>query len=217
MWYNLRMKNAKKIRVLILLATLSASILMISNIVAVKLWDFFGIAVDGGIIVFPLTYVLGDLIMELYGKKIANYIIYMSFFVNVLAVLIFAMVGLLPEYAGWGNQEAYNTILGFMPRVAMASLMAFVLSGLMNNYIFEKIKKRTGEKKLWMRFIGSSLVAKFVDSLIFETIAFLGVLSFSEFLAQAGFAYFAGVLLEIVLIPVSYFVVKKLKKYEISD
>ena len=172
---------------------------------------------DGGIIVFPLTYVLGDLIMELYGKKIANYIIYVSLGINLLAVIIFLLVGLLPEYSGWGNQAAYNTILGFTPRLVAASLISYVTSRLLNNYVFEKIKKRTGEKKLWMRFIGSSLVARFADSLIFETVAFIGVLSFNEFLLQAGFAYVAGALLEVALIPVSYFVVKKLKKYEISD
>ncbi len=211
------MKNEKKVRVLILLATLSACILVISNIVAVKLWDLFGIAVDGGIIVFPLTYVLGDLMIELYGKKMANYVIYVSFLVNILAVLVFTLVGCLPEYAEWGGQYAYDMILGFTPRIALASLVAFVLSGLMNNYVFEKIKKRTGEKRLWVRFIGSSIIAKMIDSLIFETVAFLGVLSFSEFLMQASFAYVAGVFLEIILIPISYFVVKKLKKYEFSN
>lgn len=211
------MRDSKNLRVLMLITALSASFLLISNIVAVKLWDFFGIAVDGGIIVFPLTYILCDLAVELYGKKIANYIIYIGFFINIIAVLTFLIVGGLPEFPGWGKQDSYEAILGFMPRVAAGSLLAYLLSGLVNNWSFIKIKQHTGESKLWMRLLGSSAIAKIVDCLVFEMVAFFGVLELTDFAKQAAFSYIAGLTLEALLTPITYLIIKRLKKYGISD
>ena len=204
-------------RVLLALAALSVLVLVIANIVAVKLWDLGGVAVDGGIIIFPLSYIVGDLMMELYGKKTANYVVFLSFAMDVLVVAVIWLVGLLPAYPGWGGQAAYEMILGFTPRIMLGSLLAYLASELLNNVVFEKIKRVTGEKRLWVRLLGSSAVARIADTLIFETVAFLGVLSFGEFVVQAGFAYVAGFVLEIVLTPLTYLLVRKLKKYEIQS
>lgn len=211
------MKDLKKIKIMLFLTALSASVLVISNIVAVKLWDFCGIAVDGGIAIFPLSYIIGDVVMELYGKKIGDHVVFIGFAINIMAVLVFLLVGALPEYPGWGGQESYNAILGFTPRIVIGSLAGYVTSGLVNNFVFSKIKKRTGEKYLFLRSLGSSMVAKVFDILLFDTIAFLGVLSFSEFCSQVAFAYGAGIVLEILLTPLTYLVVKVLRKYEIRD
>ena len=211
------MKDLKKIKIMLFLTALSASVLVISNIVAVKLWNFCGIAVDGGIAIFPLSYIIGDVVMELYGKKIGDHVVFVGFAINIMAVLVFLLVGALPEYPGWGGQESYNAILGFTPRIVIGSLAGYVTSGLVNNFVFAKIKKRTGEKYLFLRSLGSSMIAKVFDILLFDTIAFLGVLSFSEFCSQVAFAYGAGIVLEILLTPLTYLVVKALKKYEIRD
>ena len=211
------MKDLKKIKIMLFLTALSASVLVISNIVAVKLWNFCGIAVDGGIAIFPLSYIIGDVVMELYGKKIGDHVVFIGFAINIMAVLVFLLVGALPEYPGWGGQESYNAILGFTPRIVIGSLAGYVTSGLVNNFVFSKIKKRTGEKYLFLRSLGSSMVAKVFDILLFDTIAFLGVLSFSEFCSQVAFAYGAGIVLEILLTPLTYLVVKVLRKYEIRD
>lgn len=211
------MKDLKKIKIMLFLTALSASVLVISNIVAVKLWDFCGIAVDGGIAIFPLSYIIGDVVMELYGKKIGDHVVFVGFAINIMAVLVFLLVGALPEYPGWGGQESYNAILGFTPRIVIGSLAGYVTSGLVNNFVFAKIKKRTGEKYLFLRSLGSSMIAKVFDILLFDTIAFLGVLSFSEFCSQVAFAYGAGIVLEILLTPLTYLVVKALKKYEVRD
>lgn len=208
------MKDIKKIKVFIFLVSICSAVLIISNIVASKIWNFFGIPVDGGLVIFPLTYVIGDLVIELYGRKIANNVIYVSLIINILAVLVFSIVGILPAYPGWNNQTSYDAILGFTSRITIASLAAYLISGLMNNFVFEKIKQKTGEKKIFLRFIGSSLVAKFFDSLIFETIAFFGMLSVPEFFAQASFAYIASIILEILFAPISCSIAKRLKKYE---
>lgn len=202
---------------MLFLTALSASVLVISNIVAVKLWNFCGIAVDGGIAIFPLSYIIGDVVMELYGKKIGDHVVFVGFAINIMAVLVFLLVGALPEYPGWGGQESYNAILGFTPRIVIGSLAGYVTSGLVNNFVFAKIKKRTGEKYLFLRSLGSSMIAKVFDILLFDTIAFLGVLSFSEFCSQVAFAYGAGIVLEILLTPLTYLVVKALKKYEVRD
>ncbi len=211
------MKDLKKIKIMLFLTALSASVLVISNIVAVKLWNFCGIAVDGGIAIFPLSYIIGDVVMELYGKKIGDHVVFVGFAINIMAVLVFLLVGALPEYPGWGGQESYNAILGFTPRIVIGSLAGYVTSGLINNFVFAKIKKRTGEKYLFLRSLGSSMIAKVFDILLFDTIAFLGVLSFSEFCSQVAFAYGAGIVLEILLTPLTYLVVKAFKKYEVRD
>lgn len=199
----------RKLKVLIFLAVLSGGILLISNIVATKLWSLFGIAVDGGLVIFPLSYILGDLIVELYGRKTARTVIWASFAINVLAVLTFALVSLLPTYDG-----TIDTVssLGLVPRIVAGSLVAYVASQLLNNLIFEKIKNRTGKKLFTIRALGSSAIARLIDSAIFETIAFVGVLSFGEFLAQASFAYIAGMALEVVLVPLTYLIAKQLSK-----
>lgn len=211
------MKDMKKIWVLALLSAVSATVLIVSNIVAVKLWDFWGIAVDGGVVIFPLSYVLADVIMELYGRKTANFIISMSFVINIVVAMVFLLVGWLPAYMNWQGQEAYMAILGFMPRIVVGSLMAYITSGFLNNWAFNKIKQCTGSSGLWLRALGSSVVAKLVDNLLFKFIAFLGVISFSELLLQTGFAYATGLVLEVILTPLTYILVRKLKKYEIPS
>lgn len=202
-----------KTKLLIYLAALSCSTLLISNLAAIKLWDFFGIAVDGGLVAFPLTYIIGDLIVEFFGKKTSKDIIFAGFFINLMAVLIFYIVILLPAYDGWTMQEAYASVLGFTPRIVFASLIAYVTSNLLNATIFVKLKNGNGlfSKSFIARAIGSSAFAHIIDSAIFETIAFIGVLPFKEFLLQAIFAYILGLGFEIVLAPIEVYIAKYLK------
>lgn len=206
------MSNFKQ-KLLIYFTALSAGTLLISNLCAVKLWNFLGIAVDGGVILFPFTYILGDLIIEFYGQKISKNIIFSSFLINIMAILIFYIAIALPPYPGWNMQDSFQNILGFTPRIILGSLMAFVLSNLLNNYIFTRLKQRKGifERVFIARALGSSAFAHLIDSFIFETIAFLGVLSFNEFLIQAGFAYILGLILEIILSPIEMIIQKHLK------
>ena len=195
------------------IAMLSCSVLLVSNIVAVKLFNFYDVAVDGGIVLFPISYVVGDVAVELYGKKEARKIIVGSFLVNLVAVMVFLIVEKLPAYPNWHGQEAYEAILGFTPRLVAGSLLAYLMSSLLNNVIFVRIRQKTGEQKLYVRALTSSVVARLVDSAIFETVAFLGVLSLSEFLRQAAFAYAAGMLLEVLLTPLTYAAVKFCRRH----
>lgn len=212
LWYNTFMSNFKQ-KLLIYFAALSASTLLMSNLAAIKLWDFFGIAVDGGIVVFPLTYILGDLIVEFYGKKTAKDIIWAGFLVNIIAMIVFYAVIALPAYKEWKMQEAYADVLGFTPRIIVASLMAYICSNLFNNHLFIRLKNSPNifSRSFIARALGSSAFAHLVDSAIFETIAFIGVLPFMDFLTQALFAYLLGMGFEIILSPLESFIANKLR------
>lgn len=206
------MTNLKQ-RLLIYFATISVGTLLISNLAAVKLWDFFGIAVDGGVILFPITYIIGDLIVEFYGKKLAKHIILAGFIVNILAMLVFYIVIVLPPYDGWDLQDAYQSVLGFTPRIIIGSLIAYVCSNLMNNYVFTRLKNGASifSKSFIARALGSSAFAHVIDSFIFETIAFIGVLPFQEFLIQAIFAYAIGMGFEVIFSPLEVVIASQLK------
>lgn len=152
--------------------------------------------------------------MEFYGKKIAKIVILAGFLVNIIAVIAFYIVIALPAYDGWELQEAYASVLGFTPRIIFGSLIAYVCSNLLNNMIFTKMKQGKGlfSKSFIARALGSSAFAHMIDSGIFETIAFLGVLPFYEFLAQASFAYVLGMGLELLLSPVEIGIAKQLRR-----
>lgn len=206
------MPNFKQ-KLLLYFATISVSTLLISNLAAIKLWNFFGIAVDGGVVVFPLTYIIGDLIVEFYGKKTAKNIIVAGFLINILAIIVFYIVIALPAYDGWNMQNAYASVFGFTPRIILGSLLAYVCSNLLNNVIFMKLKNHDGifAKSFIARALGSSAFAHILDAFIFETIAFLGVLPFHEFLAQAIFAYVLGISFEVIFSPAEAIIAKSLK------
>ena len=161
------MPNFKQ-KLLLYFATISVSTLLISNLAAIKLWNFFGIAVDGGVVVFPLTYIIGDLIVEFYGKKIAKNIIVAGFLINILAIIVFYIVIALPAYDGWNMQDAYASVFGFTPRIILGSLLAYVCSNLLNNVIFMKLKNHDGifAKSFIARALGSSAFAHILDAFL---------------------------------------------------
>lgn len=205
--------SEKKLKLLIYFIAISAGALLISNLCAIKLWNLGGIAVDGGVVLFPVTYIIGDLIVELFGQKTARTIIYAGFLVNVIAVVVFYIVIALPPYPGWEMQDAFASVLGFSPRIIGGSLCGYLGSNLLNTHLFTKMRNGNGlfAKSFIARALGSSVFAHIIDSAVFETIAFIGVLPFNEFLAQAVFAYVLGLILEIVLSPLEIFIEKKLR------
>lgn len=207
--------NNKRIRLLIFFAVFSAGALLISNLSAVKLWNMAGIAVDGGLVLFPVTYIISDLIIEFFGKKISRTIIWSGFALNITAAIVFYIVIALPPYPGWDMQEAYAMVLGFSPRIILGSLCGYVLSTFLNNYVFVRMKESDTvfSRSFIARALGSSAFAHLVDSAVFETVAFLGVLTFQEFLMQALFAYLLGIGLEIILSPIEVLIERKLKAW----
>lgn len=193
-----------------------AAVLLISNISAVKLIQFGPIIADGGAFLFPLVYVLGDILAEVYGFKATRRAIFTGFALSILAALTFWIVQLAPYPSDWGNQGAFESVLGFVPRIVLASVLGFLAGQLLNAYVLVRIKERFGDKRLWVRLVGSTVVGEFADTLIFCTIAFYGVISGAEFLSYVFFGYLYKTLIEVFLLPLTYPVIGYVKRYESS-
>jgi uncharacterized integral membrane protein (TIGR00697 family) len=194
---------------------LAAMVLIISNISSTKLFDFFGtgLVMDGGALIFPISYILGDAIVEIYGFKKARTIIWMTFTMSLIGTLFLFLVQLLPPGEGWGNQAAFESVLGFLPRIVAASLIAYVIGQLLNAYVFAKLKNtKKGGRHLWLRALVSSLVGDLIDTVIFTTVAFLGVITMPQYFGLIMLAYLAKIVGEVVLLPVTYAVVKFMRK-----
>ncbi|UYM05950.1 queuosine precursor transporter [Solicola gregarius] len=194
------------------------SLLLISNISAVKLIGFdlgpWQIVTDGGAFLFPLTYILGDVLAEVFGFRAARRAIVIGFAVSVLASLSFFVVQHAPAAADWENQEAFESILGFVPRIVLASMAGYLVGQLMNAYVLVAIKKRTREGNLWARLLGSTVVGEFFDTLVFCTIAFYGVITGGTFANYVITGYVYKVTIEVVFLPVTYAVIGWIKRRE---
>ena len=189
-------------------------LLLISNIGAVKLIEFGPIITDGGVFLFPLVYIVGDILSEVYGFKAARKAIFIGFAMSILAALTFWLVQISPPAEAWDNQEAFESVLGFVPRIVLASVAGYLVGQLLNAWVLVKIKERTQEKALWLRLLGSTIIGEFADTIVFCTIAFYGVITGAEFLVYVAFGFAYKTLVEVVLLPVSYAVIGWVKRRE---
>lgn len=194
-----------------------AAMLLISNLAATKLVAFGPIITDGGAVLFPLIYIFGDVLTEVYGYKYARRAIWTAFGVMLLAVFAFTIVRYLPAAEFYTDQKAFEAVLGFFPRIVLASLTAYLVGSFVNSFILAKLKVKMGGKKLWVRLISSTFVGEFFDTLIFTTVAFAGILTAPDFVkfVLIGWLFKTGV--EVVLLPVTYRVIATLKKREGVD
>ena len=189
-------------------------LLLISNIGATKLIEFGPIITDGGAFLFPLVYITGDVLSEVYGLKAARRAIYLGFALAVLAAFTFWLVQISPPANGYENQEAFEAVLGFVPRIVLASICGYLVGQLLNAYVLVKIKERTQEKALWLRLIGSTVIGELADTVVFCTIAFYGIITGGEFINYVIVGYIYKTLLEVVLLPITYRVIAAVKKHE---
>lgn len=190
------------------------ALLVISNVGATKLFVTGPLILDGGAFLFPLVYITGDVLSEVYGFRAARRTILVGFAMAILSALTFYAIQLSPAAPGWENQAAFEAILGFVPRIVLASVSGFLVGQLLNSYVLVKIKQRTSESSLWFRLIGSTVVGEFADTLAFCTIAFYGILTGKDFLNYIVVGYVYKCLLEVVLLPVTYRVIAYIKKNE---
>jgi len=193
------------------------SVLLISNVVSTKIVDLKWFTFDGGTLLFPLSYILGDILTEVYGYKRSKKVIWLGFFMALLMALVFMVVGFLPPSPDWGNQNAYDLILGITPRIVIASLFAYSLGGFSNSYILAKMKIWTKGKMLWARTIGSTVVGEFIDSTIFILIAFWGIFPNSTLLLLIISNYIFKTAVEVLFTPLTYKIIKFLKEKENED
>lgn len=194
-----------------------AALLLISNLSATKLIALGPILTDGGAILFPLTYILDDVLTEVYGYKYARRAIWTGFAVMLLAVFSFTVVRYLPAAAEYTDQKAFEAVLGFFPRIVLASLMAFLFGSFMNAFVLAKLKVKTKGKRLWFRLIGSTVVGELFDTIIFGLVAFGGILGAWDMVVfiLIGWGFKTGV--EVVMLPVTYRVIAFLKRKEGVD
>ena len=197
-----------------IIAAVFVALLLLSNISAVKLIEFGPLITDGGLFLFPLVYIAGDILTEVYGFKAARRVIYTGFSIGVLAAFTYWLVQIAPPADSWENQAAFESILGFVPQIVVASVLAFLAGQLINSYVLVKIKEKTHEKKLWLRLIGSTAVGELADTIVFTFIASLGRLSFDEFLNYLVVGYLYKTLIEVILLPITYRIISAVKAHE---
>lgn len=193
------------------------AVLLISNVASTKILRLGPFSFDGGTLLFPLAYIFGDVLTEVYGYQHSRRVIWTGFFWIIAAAALFAFVDVLPPAEGWELQDNYHSILGQTPRIVAASLVAYFAGEFSNSTVLARMKVITKGKWLWMRTISSTLVGEGVDTVLFLIIAFLGVLP-PDLLIEvllSNFVFKVGV--EILFTPVTYRVVNWLKKAEQED
>jgi uncharacterized integral membrane protein (TIGR00697 family) len=197
-----------------IISILFVAILMISNTVAAKLFQIGPLIFTGAVLIFPLSYIFGDILTEVYGYSKSRKIIWTGFFALILMSIAYWLVGLLPPASGWNNQQAYNVILGVVPRIVLASIIGYWLGEFTNSFVLAKMKILTKGKYLWTRTIGSTIIGEGVDTTVFVLIGFYGTVSgFILFMAIIS-GYMFKVFYEIIATPITYKIVNFLKKKE---
>ncbi|ALG84030.1 queuosine precursor transporter [Gordonia phthalatica] len=213
------------------LTAVFVGVMLISNIAATKavvLFDWLqldlgplhvnGLVTDGAFFLFPLSYVIGDVISEVYGFRAMRRTIASGFGVIVLASLCFWVAIELPAADFYDGQAGFEAVLGTVPRIVAAGLAGYVVGELLNSFVLVKMKERAGEQHLWARLIGSTVVGEFFDTLVFCSIAAtaIGISTWSDFINYVVIGFAWKTLVEVLIMPVTYAVVRYLKRAEPS-
>jgi len=188
--------------------------LVTSNIIAVKLMTVSGLTLPAGVLLFPCAYICGDVLTEVYGYSLAQRVIWLGFVCNVIAVAAIEVAGFLPPAASWHGQDSYAEILGYAPRLLIASFSAYLVGELSNSFILVRIRVATRGRWLWVRTIGSSLVGEGLDSLLFIAIAYGGALSLGTLAWLIMTQWLAKCTYEAAATPITYLVVRFLRRQE---
>jgi uncharacterized integral membrane protein (TIGR00697 family) len=200
--------------------------LIVSNIIAVKIVSILGLTLPAAVILFPVAYIVGDVLTEVYGYARARQSIWIAFGCNLLAVLAIWIAGLLPADAQWragvfndptAASQAFEAILGFTPRLLLASFSAYLAGEFVNAFVMAKLKLVTQGRYLWTRTIGSTILGQGLDSLIFISIAFSGILPGSVLLSAILSQWGVKTAYETLATPLTYLVVNRLKRVEGVD
>lgn len=201
----------------VVIAAIFITSFITANIIAVKLVDFFGFILPAAVIIFPISYIFGDVLTEVYGYRLARLVIWLGFFCNLLAVVAIFIGQILPPASFWQNQGAYQMILGYTPRLLAASFVAYLLGEFANSYVLARLKVRTQGRWLWLRTIGSTIIGQGLDSTVFITLAFSGVIPpaglvnaiFTQWVFKSAY--------EALATPMTYAVTNYLKRLEGLD
>lgn len=200
--------------------------LIVSNIIAVKVIQVGILIVPAAVIIFPVAYIFGDILTEVYGYSRARQAIWIGFLCNLLVVIAIWISGWLPPAPFWTlddftspdlAQQAYQAVLGFAPRLLLASFVAYLVGEFINSFVLARLKIRTDGRLLWLRTITSTLVGQGADTVIFILIAFGGILTTSALWQAIISQWTIKVLYEIMVTPLTYLIVNHLKRVEQVD
>lgn len=191
--------------------------LIASNLLETKVIDLFGLTATGGLIVFPISYIINDCITEVWGFRKAKLIIWSGFASNFLMIAFSQIAIFMPAAPFWEGEESFNFIFGLAPRIAIASLLAFLAGSFINAIVMSKMKISSNGKHFSVRAVVSTLAGESVDSVIFFPIAFLGIVPIDELLIMIGTQAALKSAYEIVILPITVRVVKSIKRIEGED
>ena len=200
-----------------ILVALFITVLIVSNIASTKIVHFYSLTFDAGTILFPLAYIVGDIITEIYGFRKMRRLIYLGIGMLLITTLTFYVVGLLPHAIDWTGQDAYNSILGVVWRIVGASCIALFFGEFFNSYILAKLKIQTKGKGIWGRVVGSTAIGSLIDTTLFSTIAFAGTMSSSTLIQLIATVYLVKVVTEIVVSPITLQIIAFIKRTENID
>lgn len=200
-----------------IITAIFVAVLLISNVASTKITSMGFLHLDAGTILFPISYIIGDILTEVYGFSRARRVIWIGFFCNILMALTLMFVTVIPASADWPHQQAFETILGLAPRIVFASVIAYIAGEFINSFILAKMKLATKGKYLWMRTLSSSLAGHFFDTVLFIILAFWGILSTEIIISLIVSNYLFKLTMEILFTPITYGIVTKLKKVENED
>ncbi|MBV8930110.1 MAG: queuosine precursor transporter [Mycobacteriaceae bacterium] len=205
-----------------MLVGLFTGLVLISNVTATKGVAFgpiighWSIITDGGFIVFPLTYVIGDVLSEVYGFRAARRAIYMGFAMEALAAFAFWVTIYLPAADFYTNEQHFDNVVHAFTQLIIAGLAGFIVGQTINAWVVVAIKARTKEKHLWARLVGSTFAGQLGDTLVFCSIAAgaIGINSFGDFVTYTALGWFYKTMVEVVMLPITYRIIAVIKRRE---
>ena len=200
-----------------ILTTLYIAFQLISDVTAGKIMSIFGYPVSVTVLYFPITYLLADVLTEVYGYAQARRVVWHVLFASVLAGLIYKGVAILPPAPGFEGNEAYVRVLGSVLRILIGGWIAVWVGGILNDYVLAKMKIWTNGKYLWTRTVGSTIVGELANTLLFYSIALSGVLPANVLIQAIITGWIIKVAVEVVLTPWTYYVCNTLKRWEGED
>jgi hypothetical protein len=204
-------------RLLPVLSGLFVGVLIVSNILAVKMVRLGPFVFDGGTLLFPLSYIFGDILTEVYGYRASRKVIWTGLASLVLMSLNIWIIGILPADRSWNLQDAYNSILAPMPRIALASVLGYFAGEWSNSALLSRMKVLTKGRWLWTRTLGSTLVGEMADTLIFVLVAFAGTYASGDIIAMILSNYLFKCTIEALFTPLTYKIVAFFKRREGVD
>lgn len=211
-------KTKQQVSVLFMLFSILFCVCLIAaNILETKQISVLGISLTGGLIVFPVSYIINDCVCEVWGFKKARLLIWTGFAMNFFFVSVGALCDWIPGAPYWNNQEGFHAIFGLAPRVAAASFVAFIIGSFANAYVMSKMKIHDGGKRFSLRAILSTVAGETCDSIIFFPLAFGGVVPANELPKLMLWQVLLKTVYEVIALPMTIRIVKKLKEHEGED